>query len=245
MTREKFNEIKERLAKYREIRHLTYENQQAEFLGNAFEKVSEYFKAKDDLEKVKALCDIALLCFNAFDTNYKEYIVNKTKYFIECDTVSFIDIIESIGSSIVANNELKPIKYKSLSVVNILENISENLTANTGSVKLHKEYNVNYLIYIVGCMCERLHYDFYKCMLETIKEVESYTGHYDDELKKFVKDEGAYTEDEAWILALKNDKNALLEFRPNELIGAPEDTWGFTNVYIKKWYKADYEGCKL
>lgn len=47
MTELQFNEIKEILAKYREIRHLTYENQREEFLGNVFEKVSEYFRANE------------------------------------------------------------------------------------------------------------------------------------------------------------------------------------------------------
>ncbi|EOH7041581.1 hypothetical protein ACMC0D_001749, partial [Campylobacter jejuni] len=67
MTEIQFNEIKERLADWRSERSLTYENQQAEFLGNIFEKVSEYFRAKDDLERVKALCDIAVFCFNVND----------------------------------------------------------------------------------------------------------------------------------------------------------------------------------
>ncbi|WP_257913168.1 hypothetical protein UPTC15622_00900 [Campylobacter lari] len=211
MTREQFNEIKERLAKYREIRHLTYENQQEAFLGNAFEKISEYFKAKDDLQRVKALCGIAILYLNSFNIRYKKYKELKKYYFAE-------SVVFKIYSFISETDDL--------------------LDDSSNKYLYH-------LIYILECISFRLNFDFYKCMIETIKEIESRTGYYDDELKKFVEDEGAYTEDEAWILALKNDKNALLEFRPNELIGAPEDTWGFANVYIKKWYKADYEGCKL
>ncbi|EOE6439788.1 hypothetical protein ACKPI0_001731 [Campylobacter jejuni] len=49
MTQREFNLIKERLADWRSERGLTYENQREEFLGNVFEKVSEYFRAKDDL----------------------------------------------------------------------------------------------------------------------------------------------------------------------------------------------------
>ncbi|EAJ5683083.1 hypothetical protein BBZ05_04170 [Campylobacter lari] len=211
MTREQFNEIKERLAKHREIRHLTYENQQAEFLGNAFEKVSEYFKAKDDLQRVKALCGIAILYLNSFNIRYKKYKELKKYYFAESVVFKICSFISE----------------------------TDDLPDDSSNKYLY------HLIYILECISFRLNFDFYKCMIETIKEIESRTGYYDDKLKKFVKDEGAYTEDEAWILALKNDKNALLEFRPNELIGAPEDTWGFANVYIKKWYKADYEGCKL
>ncbi|HHY1327287.1 hypothetical protein [Campylobacter jejuni] len=55
MTYREFNLIKERLSKWREERHSTYENQQEAFLGNVFEKVSEYFRAKNDLEKIELL----------------------------------------------------------------------------------------------------------------------------------------------------------------------------------------------
>ncbi|EGI1268655.1 hypothetical protein IF515_001908, partial [Campylobacter jejuni] len=71
MTEMQFNEIKERLADWRSERSLTYENQREEFLGNVFEKVSEYFRAKDDLERVDALCDIVIFCFNSFNLDYK------------------------------------------------------------------------------------------------------------------------------------------------------------------------------
>ncbi|EFU7095684.1 hypothetical protein HTZ32_001913, partial [Campylobacter coli] len=54
MTEIQFNEIKERLTQWRQERHLTYENQREEFLGNVFEKVSKYFRAKDNLERIDA-----------------------------------------------------------------------------------------------------------------------------------------------------------------------------------------------
>ena len=72
MTELQFNEIKERLSKWREERRLTYENQQAGFLGNVFEEISEYFRAKDNLERVDALFDIAVFCFNAFQLKFGE-----------------------------------------------------------------------------------------------------------------------------------------------------------------------------
>ncbi|QQV87827.1 hypothetical protein [Campylobacter phage CJLB-7] len=76
MNKKQFNEIKERLEKYRERKNLTYENQQEKFLGNVFEKVSEYFRAKDDLEKIDALCDIVIYCFKTFDIKYKILKIN-------------------------------------------------------------------------------------------------------------------------------------------------------------------------
>ncbi|EHT2883411.1 hypothetical protein KXJ91_001403 [Campylobacter coli] len=51
MTEIQFNEIKERLTDWRNERGLTYENQQEGFLGNVFEELSEYFRAKDDFSK--------------------------------------------------------------------------------------------------------------------------------------------------------------------------------------------------
>lgn len=177
MTEIQFNEIKERLSKWREERHLTYENQQAGFLGNVFEEISEYFRAKNDLERVDALCDIAVFCFNVNDVKFSNYECYMKSDKVDCE---FFDIVSKINSIIIyrANFEESPVK----------------VFLDTLIALLHKK-------------CERLKFDFYKCMLETIKEIESRTGYYDEKLKKFIKD---------------------------------------TSDYAKaKWYKADYESCRI
>ncbi|AJC92213.1 hypothetical protein CSUB8523_0689 [Campylobacter subantarcticus LMG 24377] len=179
MIRKQFNEIKERLTKYREIRHLTYENQQAEFLGNAFEKVSEYFRAKNDLERIDALCDIAVFCFNAFDFTYK----------------------------MLKDYEPRFYTITSANIAYITRCVSDFICYDDDSKIDISKYNLTAIILYLEQTCKKLGFDFYKCMIETIKEIESRTGYYDNELKKFVKD----TSDEA----------------------------------KSKWYKADYEGCKL
>lgn len=57
-----------------------------------------------------------------------------------------------------------------------------------------KDFNNIYrLVYNCEHLCKNLGFDFYKCILETIKEIESRTGFYDERLKKFIKD----TSDEA------------------------------------------------
>ncbi|RTJ16153.1 hypothetical protein C3H85_02260 [Campylobacter jejuni] len=175
MTYREFNLIKERLSKWREERHSTYENQQEAFLGNVFEKVSEYFRAKNDLEKIDALCDIVIFCFNSFDLNYSFYI----EYLTEIKNPRIYNIIDAVSFYSFK-------KYK-------------NLAYNDTSIPLVISL-CNNLVYCLG-------FDFYKCMLEKIKEIESRTGYYDESLKKFIKD----TSDEAKA----------------------------------KWYKADYESCKL
>ncbi|WP_395941442.1 hypothetical protein [Campylobacter coli] len=217
MTEIQFNEIKERLTQWRQERHLTYENQQAEFLGNVFEKVSEYFRAKDDLERVKALCDIAVFCFNVNDVKFSNY-----ECYMKSDKVDFeiFDIASQINSIAIykANFEIDSVKV-----------ILDTLIA-----LLHKK-------------CEILKFDFYKCMLEKIKEIESRTGFYDDELNKFIKDEGYYD-----ITHLKNEIKLpktyeiinMIEEKDLFLVKIKTPNTILTNKF-KKWYKADYESCRL
>ncbi|EDO7323296.1 hypothetical protein GJ261_05015 [Campylobacter coli] len=223
MTEIQFNEIKERLTQWRQERHLTYENQQAEFLGNVFEKVSEYFRAKDDLERVKALCDIAVFCFNVNDVKFSNY-----ECYMKSDKVDFeiFDIASQINSIAIykANFEIDSVKV-----------ILDTLIA-----LLHKK-------------CEILKFDFYKCMLEKIKEIESRTGFYDERLNRFVEKIGAYYEREAFDLAINDFK---LTNVPNKYFLDKEgsDFWciriednngDYEDYYIRKWYKADYESCRL
>lgn len=176
MTYREFNLIKERLTDWRNERHLTYENQQAGFLGNVFEEVSEYFRAKDDLERVDALCDIVIFCFNSFNLDYKT-IKKQNDYY-----VTKISIVE----------------------------ITDDLTYTTAKF-MRKDFkyfnNIYRLVFNCEHLCKNLGFDFYKCMLQTIKEIESRKGYYDENLNKFIKD----TSDEAKA----------------------------------KWYKADYESCRL
>ncbi|EFP5738184.1 hypothetical protein H1G55_001767, partial [Campylobacter jejuni] len=166
MTEIQFNEIKERLADWRSERGLTYENQREEFLGNVFEKVSEYFRAKDDLERVEALCDIVIFCFNSFNLDYKT-LEKQNDY-----DVTKISIVE----------------------------ITDDLTYTTAKFmrKDFKDFNNIYrLVFNCEHLCKNLGFDFYKCMLEKIKEIESRTGFYDERLKKFVDTICAFSKDEA------------------------------------------------
>lgn len=77
ITQKDFNLIKERLTDWKNKKDLSYENQREGFLSNAFGEVRKYFKAKNDLEKVNALCNMVVYCFNDFD--------------IDCQTLLEID----------------------------------------------------------------------------------------------------------------------------------------------------------
>lgn len=56
-----------------------------------------------------------------------------------------------------------------------------------------KNTNIFFLIFTCINTIEGLGFDYFKCMQETIKEISSRTGKYDDEAKKWIKD----TSDEA------------------------------------------------
>lgn len=90
-------------------------------------------------------------------------------------------------------------------------------------------------------------------MLEKIKEIESRTGFYDERLNRFVEKIGAYCEREAFDLAINDFK---LTNVPNKYFLDKEgsDFWciriednngDYEDYYIRKWYKADYESCRL
>ncbi|EHY0650611.1 hypothetical protein K1247_001721, partial [Campylobacter jejuni] len=165
MTQREFNLIKERLADWRSERGLTYENQREEFLGNVFEKVSEYFRAKDDLERVEALCDIAVFFFNAFELKFGA--------FSNIKRAGMIHLIDHFTSYFLEHN---------------------NKTVYNNS----KDEDFEYLLIVeIEILVKNLGFDFYKCMLEKIKEIESRTGFYDERLKKFVDKICAFSKDEA------------------------------------------------
>ncbi|MCV3508860.1 hypothetical protein L8W69_06465 [Campylobacter sp. CNRCH_2016_3089] len=224
MTRKQFNEIKERLAKYREIRHLTYENQQEAFLGNAFEKISEYFRANNDLEKIDALCDIVIFCFNAFDFDYNYYYEFRSSN----ESIEIYKLTDAISE--VCYREIK---------------------------KFYAESYIPLIISYCRFLIKNLGFDFYKCMIETIKEIESKNiGNYCEYENKFYQMPGAYTLDEAYKLAfyresnepslngktkpkLHKENNIMWTFKYKSALG------GDMKLNFIKWYKADYEDCKL
>ncbi|EAJ5711742.1 hypothetical protein EBK78_07370 [Campylobacter coli] len=216
MTEIQFNQIKERLTQWRQERHLTYENQQVGFLGNVFEEVSEYFRAKNDLEKIDALCDIVIFCFNSFDLEFKE--MGKI-YDFDATKISIVDITNDLTYT-TAKFMRKDFKYFN---------------------------NIYRLVFNCKHLCKNLGFDFYKCMLESIKEIESRTGFYDDELNKFIKDEGYYD-----ITHLKNEIKLpktyeiinMIEEKDLFLVKIKTPNTILTNKF-KKWYKADYESCRL
>lgn len=110
--------------------------------------------------------------------------------------------------------------------------------------------------YVRGLLFEirKRGYEPYKCLVETIKELNTRTGAWNEAEGKWCKDLGAYTIEEASEKAYKEFLKWSL-YNRFYLISEDDDFWVFGffvkpenpshTTKVKKWYKADYENCKI
>lgn len=222
ITQKEFNLIKERLKDWKNKRDLSYENQREGFLSNAFGEVREYFRAKNNLKKVNALCNIVVYCFHDFDIDCQRLLEIED---VDLSKITIVDVVYDL-STIVAEFHMNDIP---------------NYTF------IHR------LFFNCFNLVNNLGFNFYKCMLETIKDIESHVWYYDESFNKFVEKIGAYSEIEAFDLAINDFKLTNI---PNKyfLYKEAKDYWcvriednngDYEDYYIRKWYKADYESCRL
>lgn len=95
---------------------------------------------------------------------------------------------------------------------------------------------------------EKAGYNPYKCLLETIKELNSRTGSWSEEYGKWVKFVGAYTKDEAITKSKIQKIDEVYESDCNWVIVGVNEYQGIKTQETRevcKWYKADYDKCKL
>ena len=155
---QEINVIRKALKEWRKERHLTRENQLSGLINNLLEEVNELKEAKDDYEKVDAYCDMAVFAFNVLDDNYE----------------IAIDIAKPSREYLGNATALE---------VTIL-GLSEDLKKNPD---ISDELLVNFIellfsnIYYLG-------FNWFKAMIETIKEINSRTGKWDESKKKWIKD---------------------------------------------------------
>ena len=203
---------------WRGERHLSIESQQVGFKGNFFEEVAEFYRASNDYEKVDALCDMLVFLINASN---------------------------NINVSADKEFEIIPIVWKDGDKYKDCEHHLQNaitLLMKCGAMcddRLPASYLLSSII--------TLGYDPKKCLVETIQEISSRTGKYSNELKKFVKDNGAYTLEEVEAMYAKD--KSIDNIDSTDLV----DSWEVGIYYnngkeakeiVKKWYKADYDKCK-
>ena len=145
-------EIAKKLTQWMDERSLDINGQRKGFVSNIQEEMVEYFSAKDNSQRIDALCDITVFCVNAMKAYDKEHIK-------EPETVT------NIISSVTLGKQL------------------DQITQN----KFSKDSLEN-MIDICYTLSKSIGYDFKVAMDETIKEISSRTGSYDETAKKWIKD---------------------------------------------------------
>lgn len=139
MTKEQFEDIKERLRIWREARNITQESQREVLIGNLHEELSEFARAKDDLEKIDAICDTAVLVFNSYDLTYE--LFKRQRYFID----------SLFGLSVTRE------------ILNLYQYDSD----------MDNKFSLNDIVYSCFRFSNEYSFDFYQCMLECIKHIDS------------------------------------------------------------------------
>lgn len=212
------NEV-EALKVWREERNLSVESQRVGFKGNFFEEVAEFYRASNDYERVDALCDMLVFTINASGS-----INRRSNKWFEIMPIVWKD-----------GDRHRDCEYHLENAIALLMKCGVGYTDDT--------LPVNYLLSAIAAFG----YDPQKCLSETIKEISSRTGKYSNDLKKFVKDKGAYTLEEVEAMYAKD--KSIDNIDTTDLV----DSWEVGIYYsngkeakeiVKKWYKADYEKCK-
>lgn len=159
-------ELNERLTKWREERHLDRKGQQDGLMPNLLEELTEYSRATNAYERVDALCDISVFLMNAYEID-----INPSDY----------------------NAILKDRDFVTLYRLEILIELISNFGWQRGLQEDEKNAYLSRLFIAIIKLMEYEGYDWLSCMDETLKEISSRTGHWDDKINKFVKDKDAKT----------------------------------------------------
>lgn len=152
--------LQELLKQWREERHITLQNKRDGLIDNLHKKANEHYKAINESKKIYALCDTSIFAYNSLSDDIENFWKKYNNFlYNEFFSSSVIDAVRVVGICVL--NE-------------------------------YAESKINEQLYKLIKTCEKkaieMGYDFYKCMLETIKEISSRTGHYDENIHKFVKD---------------------------------------------------------
>ena len=171
-------EVHKRLEAIRTERRMTTESQKKDYIVNVMEKFGELASAIKDYDKfsqpdypypsdiqeaeqeiVKAICDIAVLTLNVG----AEVFFSKRVPLLDTSTVS------------------QNVNWLSL------------LISDCADFECYEDYNsyVHFYNILMVCaeLCEQYGFNFQLAMEETVKEISSYTGSYDEDTKKWERDD--------------------------------------------------------
>lgn len=174
-------EIYKGLDEWRAERKITAESQKAGYIINIMEELGELASALRDYEK-----------FSATDYPYPTDIQEAEHEIIDalCD-IAIFTINAGVDIGEVKRTELE-LKKSSLDADYILKQMVERC-AFLSYFEWREAKSFNIILINCAYLCEHYGFDFQKAMDETIKEISSRTGTYDEKAKKWVKD----TSDEA------------------------------------------------
>lgn len=191
---------------------------QKDFIGNTYVNIGLYLKSKSEYDKVKSLCCI-VVDYNTFDIENGDSIYCGYNFDI-------MDVIYEIQYFFEYNKFINDITF-------------------TNYVRC-KSIRLNKLSISAIALIDKLNFDWYKCIIETIKEMESHAVYYDEILNKLIKFKGAYDVEDAYYKFLKenlSDDFYVLEDNEQFVIFDKENDFALDK--FKKLYKADYESCRL
>ena len=171
-------EIYKGLAEWRAERGITAESQKAGYLVNVMEELGELASALRDYEKFSA---------TEQDTAKKQ----KAEYEI-IDALCDISVFTiNVGADINCNEKLESINTTTQTTR--CNSSLSFLLSECGNFdyygKLSSYVCFNQILLSCAKLCEQYGFNFEIAMLETIKEISSRTGAYDENAKKWVKDE--------------------------------------------------------
>ena len=150
--------IRKALKEWRKERHLTRENQLSGLINNLLEEVNELKEAKDDYERIDAYCDMAVFAFNALDDNYE----------------IAIDITNQSRKYLGNATALE------ITILGLRDDLNE-----------HPDMSNELLVNLIEYLFSNIYYlgfNWFKSMIETIKEINSRIGKWDESKKKWIKD---------------------------------------------------------
>lgn len=159
LNQEEYLQIMRRLTAWREERQLTIKSQKEGLISNILEELTEFSRAKDAHDYIDALCDISVFLLNTID-----YDIDATK------VLQSYQVIPERLFSYDKEDQQAMCRIIATTILTYLDD--------------RKELILYFIVWLVG----KLGYSYYLCMDETLKEIESRVGHYDETIKKFVKD---------------------------------------------------------
>lgn len=191
-TKDELLGIHNALRAWKDERKLSVESQRAGLIPNLLEETLEYMRASTDEERIDALCDICVFAINSMEIDFDRF-----------------DLIADVDSRVSTwKNHYDP-KYMTekhthewyceFSMMEITRKISclyhylldEITTTYKGNLDFERE--LAEIVEACFMVMFNMGYDPLECMQETIREISSRTGGYDESIGKWVKD----TSDEA------------------------------------------------